>query len=452
MSISERRAQRLQNRQRKMRPSPPPRRRGASPSPTPPLRSVGTAPAATVSSTNRRTAIMNMPHPDISSRSLNPQNSNRTLDNNNTAENNNSNTNTNSDQQIAQLNAQLIQHQEQTIHALQELSQTIKHLMVTQIKRDKDSEDDTKDMLNVDRATVRLDGLEVYAVVSALTVATAIACFDSYGTDLTTIFTPSQLNRHNALPLFLNTVFLAVSGIGIIAGLHATLVFSLMTMYGRTAVGVSHDEAFVEFFVQTGRVRYRGFHTFRMSLYCFLIQVLFTITSKSSPILRPFVIIVNLACIYWVYVDTQSVIDKAGDILFNFNAQQQRRTSDAGNLSLQRTLSDMSGNAGANRSPSRQQHNESSGESDLDVSTSMKHQQQKEQPVPKASGGGASTLQNMRQRARARPSAKAAATVNGRYSRKKGVARSKSGVLVYDVGPRDARPVRRGGRRPSRNN
>eukprot|EP00797_Seminavis_robusta_P009208 Sro1661_g289370.1 n/a (443) ;mRNA; f:15613-16941 len=353
-----------------MRPSPPPRRRGASPSPTPPLRSVGTAPAATVSSTNRRTAIMNMPHPDISSRSLNPQNSNRTLDNNNTAENNNSNTNTNSDQQIAQLNAQLIQHQEQTIHALQELSQTIKHLMVTQIKRDKDSEDDTKDMLNVDRATVRLDGLEVYAVVSALTVATAIACFDSYGTDLTTIFTPSQLNRHNALPLFLNTVFLAVSGIGIIAGLHATLVFSLMTMYGRTAVGVSHDEAFVEFFVQTGRVRYRGFHTFRMSLYCFLIQVLFTITSKSSPILRPFVIIVNLACIYWVYVDTQSVIDKAGDILFNFNAQQQRRTSDAGNLSLQRTLSDMSGNAGANRSPSRQQHNESSGESDLDVSTS----------------------------------------------------------------------------------
>jgi hypothetical protein len=88
-------------------------------------------------------------------------------------------------------------------------------------------------------------------------------------------------------------------------------------------------------------------------------------------------------------------------------------------------------------------------------------------PVPaakNAAGGGAGTLANMRQRALSgggKPNNDSITTsaannkkddgvmVNGRYSRQKGVARSKSGVLVYDIGP--TTPPKRGGKRPSRN-
>jgi hypothetical protein len=226
-------------------------------------------------------------------------------------------------------------------------------------------------------------------------------------------------------------------------------------------VCTSHDEAFVEFFVQTGRVRYRGFHTFRLSLYCFLIQVLFTITSKSPPILRPFVILINLISIYWVYRDTQSVIDKAGDILFNFAKPKQHHDSenDQGHLSLKRTLSDMS-----IKNSSHHRANTTLTTAATSIETSSAETVPVEKPVPPAQntavGGGSGFLAGMRQRALDKTSKNDISSaandkkedgikINARHSRKKGVARSKSGVEVYDVGP--VAPPRRGGRRSSRN-
>lgn len=328
--------------------------------------------------------------------------------------------------ELAHLQAQMLAQQEQTNKALKDLSTTMQTLMMAQIKSNKEADEGTKNILEVDRATVRLDGLEVYAVVSALTLATAIACFDSYDFQ-NTVFSYHEITRENFVNLLLNTVFLVVSGVGIIAGLHATLVFSLMTMYGRTAVGVSHDEAFVEFFVQTGRVRYRGFHTFRLSLYSFLVQVLFTITSKCSPILRPLVILINLVSMYWVYVDTQSVIEKAGEILFNFNAKKLKRMSEAGSLSLQRTLSSTENNQSSRSNDPRRASAVSRG------LTAMRNRVK--------SGIGNKTA-----------SARALVSTNGRYSRKKGVARSNSGTEIFDVGEQDAekRPhVRRAGKKPT---
>lgn len=316
----------------------------------------------------------------------------------------------------------MVQKQEETIRVITDLSQTLTKLMAMQIQQQqKDSEEDdnvvSKDLLSVDRATVRLDGLEVYAVVSALTVATSIACFEVYGggdnagkdtTPFNHMLGTDQITRKNILGILLNTFFLAVSGGGIIAGLHATLVFSLMTMYGRTAVGVSHDEAFVEFFVQTGRVRYRGFHTFRLSLYCFLIQVLFTITSKASPFLRPTIVVISIYAMFWVYKDTQSVIDKASTILF--------QNLDAGKK-LQRTVSDVS--------------------IKLDKVAENKAR---------------ITLQGMKN---------ATGNIASGGTRRKGISntgngngkrtpvRSKSGIVVYDVEYQDSRPApRRGGRKP----
>jgi hypothetical protein len=191
-------------------------------------------------STTAESRRISMPDPDVSGSSSRHLNSNS----NHKSTRQQSQSQHSSDDRIAVLSAQqkMIHNQEQTIQAINDLSQTMKNLFKAQLKRDKESEEESKDCLNVDRATVRLDGLEVYAVVSALTVATAIACFDLYGSgshgDITTIFTTSDITWQNFVPLILNTIFLAVSGLGIIAGLHATLVFSLMTMYGRTAVGV----------------------------------------------------------------------------------------------------------------------------------------------------------------------------------------------------------------------
>lgn len=208
---------------------------------------------------------------------------------------------------IASLNRTLLENQHGTIQALQELSSRFEKL--EQNNNATASED-----ISIERATVRLDGLEVYAVVSALTMATSIQCFDSHGglrgwDDL--------MQDGKYLQMGTDMLFLCCSAFGLVAGMHATLVFSLMTMYGRTAVGIGTDEQFMDFFKATGMVRYRGFQTFRASLYLFLMQVLLMVVDKSPPSLRLVGLSVLSYAIYKVYRDTQGIIEVASRILFS---------------------------------------------------------------------------------------------------------------------------------------
>ena len=102
--------------------------------------------------------------------------------------------------------------------------------------------------LELERKQVRLDGLEVYAVVSAVTAGTLVAVFDSYHPgDIIELFTERRY-----LEVLMSIVFLSTGTIGIVCGLHCIFVFSLVTMYGRTALGMERDDALEVFFADTG--------------------------------------------------------------------------------------------------------------------------------------------------------------------------------------------------------
>ena len=131
---------------------------------------------------------------------------------------------------------------------------------------------------SMERNTVRLDGIEVYAVVSALTVASSIACLDSY--EVTS-------KSDTIMGKLFDVCFVISNSLGILSALHSTLVFSLVTMYGRTAVGLGRDLAFSSFFQATGVQRYRGFQTFLWSLYAFMVQVVIVIVKRMFPFGQP---------------------------------------------------------------------------------------------------------------------------------------------------------------------
>lgn len=166
-----------------------------------------------------------------------------------------------------------------------------------------------------ERCTVRLDGIEVYAVVSALTVASSIACLDTYG-DMA-----SGSDRKTLTVLF-DMTFTLFNIVGILTGLHSTLVFSMVTMYGRTAIGLGRDLAFRDFFRQTGKQRYKAFKTFLVSLYSFIIQCILTIAKRRIPFgpMAQFVFITIAG--YFVHLiigETNFVVDKAGVIFDQTN-------------------------------------------------------------------------------------------------------------------------------------
>ena len=165
---------------------------------------------------------------------------------------------------------------------------------------------------DLDRKTVRLDGLEVYAVVSAVTAGTLVAVFESYHPgDIVDSF-----HQGRYLEVLASSLFFCTGSVGIICGLHCIFVFSLVTMYGRTALGMERDDALEVFFAGTGLQRYHGFKTFVGSLYSMMILLIVTITSKVSD--RPGVHLAALAVtarlMYYVYADTQTIMEKAGVI------------------------------------------------------------------------------------------------------------------------------------------
>jgi hypothetical protein len=179
-------------------------------------------------------------------------------------------------------------------------------------ENDEDGDASTHGMQELDRACVRLDGIEVYAIVSALTCATAINCFDNY--DPTPL---AVIVKERAVFTLLSEMFYYLSGaLGMMTGLHATLIFSLVTMYGRTALGIDRDDAFNDFFANTGAARFNGFWSFKLSLYCFMIQLSFLVARKFffEP-LRPLVLLGTGYLAYTnLYCDAEDVLSAAGVI------------------------------------------------------------------------------------------------------------------------------------------
>lgn len=171
--------------------------------------------------------------------------------------------------------------QGEIVRTLSEFNDAILNIPSAMYKQKAEDNDDASidgDDLGLDRKQVRLDGLEVYAVVSAVTAGTMVAVFDSYHPgDITEL-----LYQGRYLEVLTSLIFLGTGTVGIVCGLHCIFVFSLITMYGRTALGMDRDDALEDFFGATGLQRYHGFQTFVGSLYSLMIQLIIVIASKVS--------------------------------------------------------------------------------------------------------------------------------------------------------------------------
>lgn len=227
----------------------------------------------------------------------------------------------------------LVKAQQDTARALVELNSTISRLQSRDnsnvsrrmLRRDYgqssrsigaaapgENEEEDDGELDFDRKQVRLDGLEVYAVVSAITAGTIVDVFDGYDPgDVVDFFWQGRYTE-----MLMSITFIGCGIVGIVCGLHCIFVFSLVTMYGRTAMGMERDDALEIFFRNTGLQRFHGFKTFVYSLYALMLQLVIIIASKvsSRPWLHFLVVAVTVSMMYHVHVDTQTVMDKAGVI------------------------------------------------------------------------------------------------------------------------------------------
>jgi len=173
---------------------------------------------------------------------------------------------------------------------------------------------------NFERHQVRLDGIEVYAVIAALNLASSIACLDTYGER------SSPSSNQTLFEMIFDACFTISNALGILAGIHATLIFSMVTMYGRTAIGLDRDRAFHTFLAATGEQRLKGFHSFTLSLYCFLVQCIFMIVNRMALGSRSKFTVLSMIgyLVYLIGVETHFVMKMGSKVFENDGSQHHR--------------------------------------------------------------------------------------------------------------------------------
>jgi len=115
-------------------------------------------------------------------------------------------------------------------------------------------------LLDLNRVRIRLEGLSSYSVVSALMMNAGMRLYSG---------TNKQLQKGKRLENGFKVFFSLSVALSILTGAYTTVVFSLLGLYAKTALGLGWDGPFLEFFQQTESIRKFAFDTFVVSLVTF---------------------------------------------------------------------------------------------------------------------------------------------------------------------------------------
>ena len=115
-------------------------------------------------------------------------------------------------------------------------------------------------VLDLTRVRIRLEGLQAYGVVTTLLMNAALRLYSG---------TPKKLQDGEQAANVAKILFAISMGCSVLAGAYSTVVFALLGLYSKSALGLGKDEAFLEFFAETASIRDMGFHAFVIALISF---------------------------------------------------------------------------------------------------------------------------------------------------------------------------------------
>lgn len=111
---------------------------------------------------------------------------------------------------------------------------------------------------NLQRVNIRLEGLGPYAVVSTLILNGGLRLFSMYREE------PDPVNQH------INLFFLALLVTSILSAFLTAVIFTMISIHSKAAIGMGKDYAFEKYFAQTAADRAVGFRSLQVALVSFL--------------------------------------------------------------------------------------------------------------------------------------------------------------------------------------
>jgi hypothetical protein len=157
------------------------------------------------------------------------------------------------------------------------------------------------------RTQIRLQSISSYGVIAALVLNAALRLYSA---------TPKRLEKGQNIENKAKMVFVLSVGLSIICGTYTTVVFSLLSLYSKSALGLGKDAAFLEFFEATTHIRQRAFNSFLIALLsfevCFVSSLFLNYDGKTRWWAVGFAS--SGAIISWL--QWQNIMSIAGNLLF----------------------------------------------------------------------------------------------------------------------------------------
>jgi len=142
--------------------------------------------------------------------------------------------------------------------------------------------------LDIDRTSLRLDAIGAYPVVAAIMMAAML----DMSTDTPTVIqeVPNDADRSTSVKIRMRNVvtclFSLINTLSIVASAYSVMVFTLVLIYSKTALGMNLDASFVRFFDATANLRLYAFYSFSFSIMGFIFSLSLSRFLRESGIVK----------------------------------------------------------------------------------------------------------------------------------------------------------------------
>ena len=169
--------------------------------------------------------------------------------------------------------------------------------------------------LDLDRVAFRLEGMEIYSLVMALFMGAALTLLGG-----TPIKIHSWAEMKKSRSKFAETIascfFYAFCTYAVISSGFTTILFTLTSLYCKTAVGMGADDRYLAFLDATGMIRFFGFNAFMRSITTFCISFCISTFLNCEGRLRWIVPWMPTFATYVYWGKLSALIDAATAIIF----------------------------------------------------------------------------------------------------------------------------------------
>ena len=125
---------------------------------------------------------------------------------------------------------------------------------------------------DIGRIRMRLEGLQSYSTISALLMNASLRLFSATKQPADPSSENSKAHLH-----YMYNVFLAADILSVLLGAYTTIVFTMVSLYSKQALGRALDIEFLNFYTATQKLREFGFSAFVGSLVSFQVAFIGTL-------------------------------------------------------------------------------------------------------------------------------------------------------------------------------